>query len=101
MTAGDIAPRAFFGVDDASMSRMVALGAVLGFAVAVLALALFGREPPHPAPAPEVVPAPVVIPQPLLRPVPVRRDLAPNGPMRAVLPAQLRPLVVVTDAGTQ
>ncbi|MFT3836140.1 MAG: hypothetical protein QM723_03970 [Myxococcaceae bacterium] len=83
------------------MSRMVALGAVLGFAAAVLALALLGKEPPHPAPAPEPAPAPLVIPQPLLRPVPVRRDLLPNGPMRAVLPPQARPLVVVTDAGAQ
>jgi hypothetical protein len=79
------------------MSRMVALGAVLGFAIAVLALALFAKEPPKGEPPP-ANPTPVLVqPNPLLRPVPLRRDLGPNGPLKAVIPPQMR---VVMDAGS-
>ncbi len=83
------------------MSRMVALGAVLGFALAVLALALFAKEPPKGEPPPPATPAPVLVqPSPFLRPVPIRKDLGPNGPMRAVLPPPARQLVMGLDAGT-
>ncbi len=39
------------------MSRMVAIGAVIGFAITVLLLAIFGRESSAPAPAPTEAPA--------------------------------------------